>query len=284
MHVDQMDDVVNRADVDATYLHYQYGDSEKLRIRSDTHRLYSARPDRLRERILSELTLAPGLLVLDVGCGPGGYHEPISRTGARVVGVDTSAGMVREARSGAVAYLRPVAVAQADAQALPFRSRVFDRVLSAHILYHVPDRVAALVEMRRVLAAGGRVVIATNGASFLARLDQLHQAAATSLGYVPTTGDGNRFTLDDLSLVRTVFPSAERHVQDNSLRFHHAEPVLRYYASGVVDRIQDRPTDGSHRARLLPLVQDGVEAILRREGVFDDPKPAGWFTANVTQG
>ena len=268
--------------VDATYLRYQYSDSEKLRVRADTHRLYSERPERLREEIVAHLALIPGLVLLDVGCGPGGYHDAVRSVGAHVVGVDASGGMVGEARARAVSGQYRVQVAQADAQTLPFGHRAFDRVLAAHMLYHVEDRETALREMRRVLRAGGRVVLATNGAPFLARLDRLHREAANSLGYATTTGDGARFTLNDLELVRRVFPSAERHVLDNSLVFHDPEPALQYYASGMIDRIRDRPENGSHRAHLLPLVRAGIEAIIAREGVFRDPKPAGCFVAVVT--
>ena len=94
--------------------------------------------------------------------------------------------------------------------------------------------------------------------------------------------DGGRFTLDDLALVQAVFPSAERYVLDNALVFHDPEPAVRYYASGAVDRIVDRPADGSHRERLVQLVRRGIEAIIEREGVFRDPKPTGCFVAEVT--
>jgi hypothetical protein len=70
-------------------------------------------------------------------------------------------------------------------------------------------------------------------------------------------------------------------VLDNSLVFHDPEPALRYYASGIVDRIRGRPPDGSHRARLLPVVRAGLEAIIKSEGAFRDPKPTGYFVANI---
>ena len=204
--------------------------------------------------VIAHLALRPGLALLDVGCGPGGDHDSIVCLGTRVVGIDQSAGMVREARARTADR---GFVAQADAQALPFGDMMFDRVLAARVL-------------------------ATNAPRMLARLDGLHQAAAMELGCAPTVGDGSRFTLDDLELVRAVFPSAERRVLDNALVFHDPEPALRYYASGVVDRIRDRPADGSHRARLLPLVRRGIEAILEREGVFRDAKATGCFVAQLT--
>lgn len=89
--------------------------------------------------------------------------------------------------------------------------------------------------------------------------------------------------MDDLALVRAVFPATERYVLDNALVFHDPEPALRYYASGAVDRISERPSDGSHRARLLQLVRRGIEAIIDREGVLRDSKPTGCFVAEVRE-
>jgi SAM-dependent methyltransferase len=61
---------------------------------------------------------------------------------------------VARARLGPRALL-----AEADAVALPFRAGAFDLVVSASALHHWPDLAAALSEMRRVLAPGGRVAI-----------------------------------------------------------------------------------------------------------------------------
>ena len=119
------------------------------------------------------------------------------------------------------------------------------------MLYHVPHRLAALHELRRVVRSGGRVVLATNGSNYLACLAGLHREAALALGYTPSDGDSNRFTLDDLKLVQHVFPSAERYVLSNALVFRESEPIVRYHASGMVDRLAGGPSDASHRPRLI---------------------------------
>ena len=48
---------------------------------------------------------------------------------------------------------------QAGIGALPFADASFDLVIAAHVLEHLPEPVAALAEMRRVLRPGGWVVI-----------------------------------------------------------------------------------------------------------------------------
>ena len=126
-------------------------------------------------------------------------------------------------------------VLQADGQALPFPNAAFDRVLAAHMLYHVPDREGALAEMRRVLRPGGRLVLATNGSNYQARLGELHRDAALALGYEPSTGDGLCFTLDDLVLVERAFPPcrAVRHRQRASVRGCGAIAPLLFWARSI---------------------------------------------------
>jgi hypothetical protein len=48
------------------------------------------------------------------------------------------------------------------------------------------------------------------------------------VGYEPSSGDGLRFTLDDLPLVERFFANVERYVLDNALVFRDPEPLLRF--------------------------------------------------------
>jgi hypothetical protein len=68
---------------------------------------------------------------------------------------------------------------------------------------------------------------------------------------------------------------------NGALVFPTAQPALRFYATGRIDGIEDRPRDNSHRAELLPLVRARIEAIIEREGSFRVPKSVGWFVADV---
>jgi ubiquinone/menaquinone biosynthesis C-methylase UbiE len=221
------------------------------------------------------------MVVLDVGCGPGAFHRRLAEAGARIVGLDRSPGMVSEVRQQADRSALPVLGVHADAQALPIADASCDRVIAIHVLFHVPDRELALREIRRVLRPGGRAVLATNAADSMARLTEIHEAAARSLGYTPSPPGYERFSLEHLDLVRAVFPGAQRLVYSDAFVFPDVPAVLRYYASGKVDNIEERPADGSHRKKLLPLVADRIEATIAREGVFRVPKAAGCFVAEV---
>ncbi|MDQ3702042.1 MAG: class I SAM-dependent methyltransferase, partial [Chloroflexota bacterium] len=216
--------------IDPEHLRVQYSDNERLRVRLETHQRYSERPDDFVEWVLHHATLLSSQRLLDVGCGDGGFHAPLRRRGVRVVGVDRSAGMLRAALASqgqtvapiAVAGIPPAAILQGDAQALPIDDATFDRALAAHVLFHVPDVLGALRELRRVRRPGGRVVLTTNAADHSQRLYALHAAAALALGYTPTEPPGAHFTLDHLALVQEVFPGAERHIRRDAFLFPDA--------------------------------------------------------------
>ena len=266
---------------DAAYLADQYSDSEKLRIRQETHALYSEQSGSFFEWMLEQIDAAPGQTLADVGCGHGAYHRPLAEMGVRITAVDTSAGMVAEAQRLARRGGWSLCAIQGDAQALPLPAGHFDRVMANHMLYHVPDQKAALREVRRIARPGGRVVLATMAADAGLALHQLHAAAAAEVGLAALPNDGARFNLSHLALVRTVFPQARMVAREDAFLFPDVEAVLRYYATGIIDHVDDPPRDGSHRPQLMQAVAERVAAILAVDGVLRVPKTAGCFVADL---
>jgi SAM-dependent methyltransferase len=267
---------------DPAFVREQYSDADRLRIRIETHTRYSqGETERILDECVDALCLAPGMRVLDVGCGAGGWHARIAAAGATLVGIDLMPGMLREARAAGAALEPTPVLAQADAQALPFGVATVDRVLCAGVLYHVPDCERALREVRRVLRPRGQAVISTNGAYAMRRIYELHADAARELGYEPLPITPGHFTMDDLPLVQRVFPSAKRHVLEGALVFDSPEPALRFYATNRIDALRNRPHDASHRARLQVAMRERIEAIIQQEGTFVVPKSVGFFVADA---
>lgn len=264
---------------DAIYLAYQYGTSEKLRIRQEAHEKYSEQPNDFFPWALGFLALTPGLLVADVGCGPGAYHALVAAAGCRVVGIDASFGMVTDVRRQARRQELPVYAIQAAAEQLPLASERCDRVMANHMLYHVGDQRAALRELWRVLAPGGLVLLATNAADANDVLHAAHQAAADELGYHTVRPVSDNFHLGHISLVQEVFPNATVHVRPDAFRFPSLEAALRYYASGMIDAIEHAPGDGSHRPLLLERVAARLHPQFTASGYLRVPKDAGCFVA-----
>lgn len=118
-------------------------------------------------RMLEMAALAPGESVLDVACGTGLVTFPAAdAVGAsgRVTGTDISQRMVDAAAElAAVKGYGQVVFERADAESLAYDDAAFDVALCALGLMYVPDPVAALSQMRRVLKPGGRSVLAVWG-------------------------------------------------------------------------------------------------------------------------
>ncbi len=110
--------------------------------------------------ILAELALTGEDVLLEVGCGGGALLREALRSGCRAAAVDHSADMVRlaqEANREAV-IARRLEVRQASAERLPFADSIFTCAAMTGVLGFLPEPVAALREIRRVLRPGGRLV------------------------------------------------------------------------------------------------------------------------------
>ena len=126
------------------------------------------RESALREGLLDLAGIEPGDRVLDVGCGTGtlaiAAKRRVGQTG-RVDAVDPSQEMVARARAKARRAGVEIAFHEATAQALPVTDASFDAVLCTLVLHQLPhDGIhAAAAEMKRVLAPGGRLLVADIG-------------------------------------------------------------------------------------------------------------------------
>jgi len=113
---------------------------------------------RLREQFVDFLPLSPGACVLDVGCGPAHVARRLVGRGAQVVAVDRSRRMLRWARRAHVqAGTNGIRFTAAAAEHLPFPPARFDLTFATTVLYLLPNKQAALAEMRRVTRPGGWV-------------------------------------------------------------------------------------------------------------------------------
>jgi len=112
-----------------------------------------ALPEDISERVTQAiLDLAPANRpILEAGVGTGRIAVPLLRRGARLIGVDLSAEMMRRLR----AKSENAPLARADVSRLPFPDATFGLIVTAHVLHLVGPWREALREFRRALAPGG---------------------------------------------------------------------------------------------------------------------------------
>lgn len=109
---------------------------------------------------LGRLEVAPGMRMLDVGCGAGQIAIPAAKAGADVTGVDIATNLVEHARARAAAEGVTARFDEGDAENLPYGDASFDLVASliGAMFAPRPDMVAH--ELLRVCKSGGRVAMA----------------------------------------------------------------------------------------------------------------------------
>ncbi len=92
---------------------------------------------------------------VDIGCG-GGYTTKVFESGWRMIGADVSHNALQLCQSRGIQRLCQVDVTRFS---LPFKTGSFDLVLALDVIEHVEDDVHALTECRRILKAGGLLVV-----------------------------------------------------------------------------------------------------------------------------
>jgi SAM-dependent methyltransferase len=176
--------------------------------------------------------------VLDIACGTGAVTrllaDRVGQTG-RVVGLDVNAGMLAAARA-AVANSK-IEWMEGNAMDMPLPDAAFDAVVCQQGLQFFPDKPAALQEMRRVLAPGGRLML-----SVWRSVDQapgfriLQEALARRIG--PERAALPPFSLGDGQAIRLMvnnagFREVRVRAEVKMTRFPSAEYFVRSTSGGA---------------------------------------------------
>jgi phosphatidylethanolamine/phosphatidyl-N-methylethanolamine N-methyltransferase len=169
-------------------------------------------------RAIGHMNICDKDLVLDLGIGTGA-SLPSYPQHARIIGVDLSSGMLREARKKiAQRNMIHAAVFQADALRLPFGDNTFDHIFISHVISVVSDPYKLVMEAQRVAKPGARIVIVNHFQStnrFIALIEKWLCPLCTKLGWrsdlalqdlIRRTGVtvDYRYKLDSIDLWETV--------------------------------------------------------------------------------
>ncbi len=194
--------------------------------------------------LAEQMGLAPGMALLDLGCGIGGPARHFARTyGCAVVGIDLTPEYVSVAEmlNRLVGSAEGVAFRVGSATDLPFEAGAFDAVSLLHVGMNIADKAALCAEAARVLKPGGVMAI----------YDAMR------------TGDGEPdfpvpwATTADMSFLAE--PAAYRHALEAAGFEVTAERDRRGAALEFFDRLRARLADGGPPPLGLHLLM-GAEA------------------------
>jgi len=99
------------------------------------------------------------LKVLDIGTGPGFFSIALAMDGHDVTGVDLSIGMLKQAERNAHEFGVSCDFRPMNADNLLFDSNTFDLIINRNVTWTIPDMMDCYREWRRVLSAGGRILV-----------------------------------------------------------------------------------------------------------------------------
>ena len=117
------------------------------------------------DEVVASLALAPGMRVLDAGCGTGALAERLATLCPDIeyVGVDLSSALLARARARRAWPPSFTFVEQTIEQALAADTAGFDRVASVNVIWTLPDPQSTVTKMAAGLRPGGRMVHSTPG-------------------------------------------------------------------------------------------------------------------------
>jgi phosphatidylethanolamine/phosphatidyl-N-methylethanolamine N-methyltransferase len=135
---------------------------------------------------VAQLALTPAATVLEVGIGTG-LNLPLYPPLTRLTGIDLSSEMLDKAVERVQTLAMPnVTLKVMDATSLDFADNEFDAAVATYTISAVPDPVAVLREMRRVVKPGGTIVVLNHFRSerrIMSRLEDLVAPVCTRLGW-----------------------------------------------------------------------------------------------------
>ena len=128
----------------------------------------------LNGEAIERLDVQRGNRVLDLGFGGGVTFAPLWERGATIVGVDRAEDMVAAARTRYAEDVKAgrLELHEGDVTRLPLGDGAVDRIVTVNTVYFWPDLAVAFAELHRVLAPGGRLVLAIRDMKVMQQLDR----------------------------------------------------------------------------------------------------------------
>jgi ubiquinone/menaquinone biosynthesis C-methylase UbiE len=133
---------------------------------------------------IDSLALEPGSSVLEVGCGAGFMAVALAQREFRVYAIDSSDGMIEQARSNAAeaGFTDRFSLDVGDVYSLAFEDGFFDLVIAIGVIPWLERPELAIQELSRVMRPGGHLIITTaNRAGLVSYFDPWRNPALAQL-------------------------------------------------------------------------------------------------------
>lgn len=240
-----------------------YATDRNLRINEETRAKYAIPKVDFIRWTLGAIDWTGDEVLLDIGAGTGGHYACLVQDQPDITyfALDLSPNLLLN---------HPCAadhLAQGDAMRLPFSDDSFDIVMANHVLYHLADVEAGLVEIKRVLKPDGRVLAATDSLQTLPELQVLIRRAIVLLSKNGAQANPPSLPCDGFALENGTrilsrhFYAVVRHDLPCQLVFDDVEPALEYLDSMRELRQGELPDDVSWDDMMLIMRQQMTQLL-----------------------
>ncbi len=207
--------------------------AKDLLTRIGIHEKYGARDiDQWTTEVLQP---APGMKILDVGCGAGKQcflYSDFTHRQVSIIGGDVSTELLGRARAANTERGDHVTFQILDFnKRFDFPDGTFDLISSAFAIYYASDMKFTFAEAHRVLKSGGRLFVTgplpENKRMFY---DIIHEATSKP---IPPMPGSSRFKTEIYETIQSLFKKTELLVFENPITFPAVEPFMEYVRASL---------------------------------------------------
>jgi SAM-dependent methyltransferase len=222
------------------------------------------------EATLDALAPLAGRSHLDAGCGAGLALQVSAARGAKVTGLDASAGLLAFART----RLPDADLRVGEIEELPFAPESFDVVTAFNAIQYAVNPAHAVAELARVCRPGGRVAIGVWGDPARCETEALF-ARLRSLA-PPPPGTPTPLAISDAGVVEGLLSDAGLHVTGGAevpltLEFADMEQAwVRHSAAGPLQKVIELAGEDAVRSVLTEVLETDrkPDGALRQDNVM----------------
>jgi SAM-dependent methyltransferase len=256
---------------DLNFVNKQYRNASNLNARIRLHQEFSTNKYGWQRWLFDHITFTSQCRILELGCGAGNlWLDNIDRipAGLEIILSDLSTGMLEQTKYDLREYHPFSKFVVIDAQSIPFVQHSFDIIIANHMLFHVPDRVKVLSEIKRVLKPGGRFYASTTGLNHLKELEDLvtrFNPKLASWGKLPA----DSFSLENgFAQLGATFTDVRLFHYPDALIVTDASMLIDYILSGRIELTADQKSELSKFVEQKLKANDGKFYITKDSGVF----------------
>lgn len=224
----------------------------------------------INDWILELACIQEGYKILDIGCGTGkqvvAYGTRCGKTGI-VIGADISIELLKEAKTNAECEGINAVFEIADLdKPLNWAEGTFDIVSSCFSIYYIDNIQSGILELRRILKDGGKILIVGPSENNAVEFVELHSKVNGLPVSLTAIKRGQRIRDEVIPAIKTYFKDVKVEVFNNEVIFRDSESFMKYYTSTLL--FKESSEYHEQRMKYVEQMKRRIKRILNKDGKY----------------